>query len=36
MSHKTLQNADGDDDVVFEEEEEDDEGYLFAGQGIFY
>jgi len=31
MSHKTLQNADGDDDVVFEE----DEGYLFAGQGIF-
>ena len=30
MSHKTLQNADGDDDVVFEE----DEGYLFAGQGI--
>ena len=32
MSHKTLQNTDGDDDVVFEEE---DEGYLFAGQGIF-
>ena len=31
MSHKTLQNTDGDDDVVFEE----DEGYLFAGQGIF-
>ena len=36
MSHKTLQNADGDDNVVFEEDEEEDEGYLFAGQGIFY
>ena len=35
MSHKTLQNTDGDDDVVFEEDEEEDEGYLFAGQGIF-
>ena len=35
MSHKTLQNADGDDDVVFEEDKEEDEGYLFAGQGIF-
>ena len=34
MSHKTLQNTDGDDDVVFEEDEEEDEGYLFAGQGI--
>ena len=35
MSHKTLQNADGDDDVVFEEDEEEDDDYLFAGQGIF-